>query len=168
MGAEGSGRTRGMLLRVDCGSHDPRPGVPFPHPPPPVTPTPALACLVPATWLARSPQVYMVTSSFSIFAYFWLLVILVMWTPDVVTVTEGVLTFMFFWLVLGLAYAADRDFWGMFDKNKVAPEPTKHGVPMPAGAMDEAMLRELMKKGGLPGGTCPTCPRKRWRNTSST
>ena len=61
-------------------------------------PFPCLAC----------GQVYQVTSFFSIFAYVWLLFILVIWTRDVVTLTESILTFGLFWFVLGLAYCADK------------------------------------------------------------
>lgn len=53
-------------------------------------------------------QVYVVTASFSLFAYFWLIIILVWSTPDVVELWEGIATFLFFPVLLLTAYAADR------------------------------------------------------------
>jgi len=56
----------------------------------------------------KEMQVYVVTASFSIFAYVWLLFILLVTSPNVVDIWEGVVTFLFFFLLLILAYAADR------------------------------------------------------------
>lgn len=52
-------------------------------------------------------SVYSVTAFFSIFAYLWLLFILMGPTPDSVDVLEGVLTFVFFPVLVGIAYLAD-------------------------------------------------------------
>jgi len=52
--------------------------------------------------------VYTVTAVFSVFAYVWLIIILVGITPNVVEVWEGVLTFLFFWVLLVLAWMADK------------------------------------------------------------
>uniref|UniRef100_A0A7S4QGX4 Calx-beta domain-containing protein n=1 Tax=Alexandrium monilatum TaxID=311494 RepID=A0A7S4QGX4_9DINO len=56
-------------------------------------------------------SVFMVTAFFSLFAYLWLLVILVLITPDVVTVAEGVITFLFAPLLVILAYLADKGYF---------------------------------------------------------
>eukprot|EP00440_Ansanella_granifera_P055237 gb/GFBE01059879.1/.p1 GENE.gb/GFBE01059879.1/~~gb/GFBE01059879.1/.p1 ORF type:complete len:846 (+),score=191.75 gb/GFBE01059879.1/:1-2538(+) len=53
-------------------------------------------------------QVYGVTAFFSVFAYLWLLIILLGVSPHVVELWEGTLTFVFFWILLALAYMADR------------------------------------------------------------
>jgi len=58
-------------------------------------------------------SVFAVTATFSVFAYLWLIVILVMWTPDVVTPIEGLLTIVFLPILVWLAYLADI---GMFHK----------------------------------------------------
>jgi len=103
----------------------------------------------------ENTKVYAVTASFSIFAYLWLLVILIFWTPDVITVAEGVLTFSFFFLVLGLAYSADKNYFDVFGTAKVSPDggDGKPRVPLPADMMDEVMVRQLMKtKTGIHGG----------------
>lgn len=52
--------------------------------------------------------VYIVTAIFSVFAYVWLLVILILSSPDIVDIWEGVATFLFFPILVSVAYAADR------------------------------------------------------------
>ena len=54
--------------------------------------------------------VFGVTAVCSVFAYIWLLVILVAATPNVVTVTEGALTFGFFPVLVMAAYAVDKGY----------------------------------------------------------
>ena len=44
--------------------------------------------------------VFLVTASFSVFAYLWLLLIVAVFTPDVITVPEGVLTIVFLILLI--------------------------------------------------------------------
>ena len=52
--------------------------------------------------------VFFTTAIFSIFAYFWLLVILTMWTPEQVTIEEAWLTFIFFLVLVCIAFGADK------------------------------------------------------------
>lgn len=52
--------------------------------------------------------VFCVTSVFSLFAYIWLLIILVYVSQDLVEVWEAVLTFLFFPILILVAYAADK------------------------------------------------------------
>ena len=52
--------------------------------------------------------VFFTTAVFSIFAYFWLLVILTMSTPEVVTIEEAWLTFIFFLVLVTIAFGADK------------------------------------------------------------
>jgi len=54
--------------------------------------------------------VYGITAFFSVFAYVWLLVILMVTSPNVVEVWEGVTTFLFFPVLVVLAYLADRGY----------------------------------------------------------
>lgn len=58
----------------------------------------------------RMIKVFGVTAFFSVFAYVWLLVVLVQSTPGVVEIWEAVLTLLFFPVLVCLAYAADRGF----------------------------------------------------------
>jgi len=82
------------------------------------------ACLVSAitdgTKKIEVMQVYMLTASVSVFAYVWLLVIVVWWTPGIITLTEAVLTFVFFWILLLAAYLCDRKCF-MTDKKQISP-----------------------------------------------
>jgi solute carrier family 8 (sodium/calcium exchanger) len=63
--------------------------------------------------------VFSVTCTTSVFAYIWLIIILVLPpTPDICTFYEGFITFLFFPILVLAAYAADR---GWFTKSKVVP-----------------------------------------------
>merc|ERR1719495_1947398 len=52
--------------------------------------------------------VFCVTAVFSVFAYIWLLIVLVAISPNVVEVWEAVVTFLFFPVLVLVAYAADK------------------------------------------------------------
>jgi len=52
--------------------------------------------------------VFSVTAVFSVFAYIWLLIVLVYSSPDYVEVWEAALTFLFFPILVLIAYAADK------------------------------------------------------------
>ena len=56
--------------------------------------------------------VFVVTTSFSIFAYVWLLFILLVTSPSIVEIWEGVFTFIFFWMLISIAYMADKGYFG--------------------------------------------------------
>ena len=56
-------------------------------------------------------QVFAVTSFFSVWAYIWLFLILVVISPDVVELWEAVVTFAFFPLLAFVAYCADKNFF---------------------------------------------------------
>jgi len=68
--------------------------------------------------------VFYITASFSIFAYLWIIVILVMISPNIVEVWEGIATFMFFLVLVLLAYLADVKE-GPFAQPKPAGEGSK-------------------------------------------
>lgn len=54
------------------------------------------------------PVVYSITAFASVFAYVWLIIILLVWTPDQITLPEAILTFAFFPLLVLFAYYADK------------------------------------------------------------
>jgi len=56
----------------------------------------------------KDVTVYVVTAAFSIFAYLWLIFILMWSSKDVVTILEALTTLFMFPLLVGIAYAADR------------------------------------------------------------
>ena len=62
----------------------------------------------------------MLTAAVSVFAYIWLLFIVVWSTPGIITLTEAVLTFVFFWILLLAAYLCDRKCF-MTDKKQISP-----------------------------------------------
>jgi len=62
----------------------------------------------PETRRIDGTDVYMVTASFSLFAYFWLVVVLQWVTPNKVDIVEAVITFLFFPLLIALAFLADK------------------------------------------------------------
>lgn len=64
---------------------------------------------------------FSVTAFFSIFAYIWLLLILVVISPHVVEIWEAVITFLLFPLLVGISYAADKGMCNV----KLAPKNTK-------------------------------------------
>ena len=55
-------------------------------------------------------KVFAITAFFCVFAYLWLIIILVAISPDYIELWEAVLTFIFFPVLVILAYIADRDF----------------------------------------------------------
>ena len=65
---------------------------------------------VPATEGRRiqHPYVYMITAFFSVFAYLWLIIVLVGFSPNVIDITEAIITFLLFPFTVWLAYKADR------------------------------------------------------------
>ena len=55
----------------------------------------------------RSMAVFLTTAAWSVWAYVWLFIILVVWTPDMITVVEAALTVGFLVILIGQAYAVD-------------------------------------------------------------
>ena len=89
--------------------------------------------------------VFAVTSSFSVFAYLWLLIICMLWTPDVITIEEGLITFFLFPVLVLLAYMADK---GYFTGKKKDAEAQK--VLLDAATEQEiaTMRMRILKKHG--------------------
>ena len=93
--------------------------------------------------------VFFTTSVFSIFAYLWLYICLVIQTPDEVTKTEAWLTIFFFFLLVALAFIADRVFASYLKENE--DKETREAKKI-AEAMNikRNELRQFSKN--LPGG----------------
>ncbi|CAK9074458.1 Sodium/calcium exchanger 3 (Na(+)/Ca(2+)-exchange protein 3) (Solute carrier family 8 member 3) [Durusdinium trenchii] len=85
----------------------------------------------------KDQKVFAITGTFSIFAYLWMLVILVAFSEDMVEPWEGVITFLFFPLLVILSYMADI---GMFGSVR---QPTEHIV---LSQVTTEQLAELMMK----------------------
>ena len=60
----------------------------------------------------RYVKVFAVTSVFCIFAYVWLIIILVVITPDYIDLWEALVTFLLFPVLILIAFLADKDYCG--------------------------------------------------------
>lgn len=94
-------------------------------------------------------DVFIVTASASIWAYLWILIILVGSSPNKVDVWEGVLTFLFFPMLVFIAYAADRNW---FRGERVKPVGGSHLVSIEGAGFSEAECRDLVKEYKAMGG----------------
>jgi len=61
--------------------------------------------------IIKELEVYLITAVFSVFAYLWLIVILMGTSENLVDVWEGVLTFLFFPILVQLAFMADKGYF---------------------------------------------------------
>ena len=62
--------------------------------------------------------VFLITASFSIFAYVWLFIVLKVWSKDEIEIVEAVLTLLFFIILIVLAFVADK--YNAYKKKKAA------------------------------------------------
>mmetsp|Transcript_34900 Transcript_34900/g.99622 ORF Transcript_34900/g.99622 Transcript_34900/m.99622 type:complete len:825 (-) Transcript_34900:277-2751(-) len=94
--------------------------------------------------------VFGVTASFSVFAYLWLLFILLGPTPDVVDIAEGVLTFLFFPLLVVVAFLVDKRCCCRLARRSPRSLQGKQLVFSTSSSHEdcEAMMKELEKKYG--------------------
>ena len=53
-------------------------------------------------------NVFIVTATFSVWAYIWMFICLQVWTPDEITIEEAILTLLFCGLLIICAYGMDR------------------------------------------------------------
>ena len=56
-------------------------------------------------------KVFLMTATFSMLAYLWVLVVYTIWTPNRVSLIEALITFALFPIFVGLSYAADQNFF---------------------------------------------------------
>jgi solute carrier family 8 (sodium/calcium exchanger) len=89
----------------------------------------------------KDTAVFAVTASWSVFAYIWLVIILMLITPDIVDLWEGLITFLFFPVLVTLAYMADK---GMFSGKKEREEVVSSRVT--AAEMSKEELAEMIMK----------------------
>ena len=86
--------------------------------------------------------VFKITAFASVFAYVWLLIILLMpWSPEVVDVPEAFLTFIFFPVLVAAAYGADKNW---FRDSKVSP--SMHVIQIGGQHYHPGEAVELLKK----------------------
>jgi len=88
----------------------------------------------------KEVPVFAVTATFSVLAYLWLLIIVVVISKDVVDIWEGLVTFLMFPVLVGLAFAADK---GMFSRGE-KPNMSK-GLSKGTRLFDDMTVEELQK-----------------------
>lgn len=70
--------------------------------------------------------VFLITATSSLFAYIWLGIVLMVWTPNIVTLEEALITFLFMPLLLVIVWCADND-WFRTPPQQVHPENETEG-----------------------------------------
>jgi Ca2+/Na+ antiporter len=94
--------------------------------------------------------VFLVTATYSVVAYVWLLIIVLASSPEVITITEGVLTCVLLFMLIAMAYYADI-------KSTAAHKKKIIGTMGPAGsvAVNKADAAAAAKAAGLPKDATP-------------
>lgn len=64
----------------------------------------------------KSVKVFFITAFSCVFAYIWLIIILVAITPDYIDIWEGVITLLMFPILVLISYVADKNFCGQESK----------------------------------------------------
>jgi len=88
--------------------------------------------------------VFAITAVCSVFAYAWLLIILLVNTPNVVDPWEALLTLAFFPVLVVFAYGADQNWW----KNDSTVTPEAHLVAVGNRKFSVHAIQGLIKKAG--------------------
>jgi len=89
----------------------------------------------------KDTGVFAVTASFSVWAYLWLVVILMLVSPNVVEIWEGLVTFLYFPILVTLAYMADIGYFsGKKDRDEVV-----HSRVTAAEMTKEELAEMIMK-----------------------
>jgi solute carrier family 8 (sodium/calcium exchanger) len=101
-------------------------------------------CAIPDNEVRKIKEipVYIVTASCSVFAYVWLLFILMIWSPNVVNIEEALLTFLFFPLLIAVAFAADK---GYFSKKEVQQSHWNHVISADVTKEELAQLEQEIR-----------------------
>lgn len=109
--------------------------------------------------MRRIDQIYVfiTTASFSLFAYIWLLIVLLGFSPDVIELWEAILTFLFFIAVVVVAYLMDIgiftrggkkgkavEFGGVEFQDGAAMQPLKGTLEAPL-ATEEVLSPRLLR-----------------------
>jgi solute carrier family 8 (sodium/calcium exchanger) len=93
--------------------------------------------------------VFAITASFSVFAYVWIVFILLVTSPNVVEWWEGLLTFLFFPVLICFAYAADAGYLNKLLRNRSPDTNSKLVLTKDSTEQDKAeMMMQIRKKYG--------------------
>ncbi|CAE7251570.1 Slc8a2 [Symbiodinium sp. CCMP2456] len=85
----------------------------------------------------KDTKVYCVTASFSILAYVWLLLILMVISPDICELWEAVVTFLLFPVLLAIAFAADKGYFSPGGEEDHKQDENFHGAIPPDVTKEE-------------------------------
>ncbi|KAF7493971.1 Sodium/calcium exchanger 3 [Sarcoptes scabiei] len=104
-------------------------------------------------------RVFIVTMMFSVFAYVWLLIILVWTSPGIIEVWEGLMTLFFFYFTVQLAYIADKrlliykylDKHYRFQRNRLYESPQSQPTKIQATSKEEGTGEEKMELNKING-----------------
>ena len=86
-------------------------------------------------------KVFLVTAAWSVFAYLWLYIVLVVFSPNEVAIWEAVLTLFFFLLVVLNSYAAQKNFF----MSKLFPGTSNEEVEMNINDMCKFQLFSYLR-----------------------
>jgi len=93
--------------------------------------------------------VFAITASFSVFAYLWLVFILLVSSPHVVEWWEGLLTFLFFPVLICFAYAADAGYLNKIVRSRGPDTNSKLVLTRDSTPQDKAeMVMQIRNKYG--------------------
>lgn len=96
--------------------------------------------------------VFLVTAVWSVFAYFWMYVVLQLWSPGEIEIAEAVLTFAFFIILCLMAYCADR--YNESKQKKLEKEKDKQAIRQLQSIMKDKgyshIINAIVKPGGGP------------------
>jgi solute carrier family 8 (sodium/calcium exchanger) len=91
----------------------------------------------------KQTSVYIITATFSVFAYIWLMFILMVFSPNVCTITEAVVTLLFCPLLVALAFLADK---GYFERNGESQRGDKQAIPNDVTLDELAQIEQQIKE----------------------
>eukprot|EP00928_Gymnodinium_smaydae_P008343 TRINITY_DN13037_c0_g3_i1.p1 TRINITY_DN13037_c0_g3~~TRINITY_DN13037_c0_g3_i1.p1 ORF type:complete len:830 (-),score=195.01 TRINITY_DN13037_c0_g3_i1:191-2680(-) len=89
----------------------------------------------------KEVPVYVITATFSVFAYLWLFIILQLWTPNICTIEEAVITLLFFPLLIVLAFLADKGYFTKGGDESISLKANPLGPDSTVEELAEAMAK---------------------------
>lgn len=95
----------------------------------------------------KEVPVYIVTAIFSVFAYVWLLVVILLITPEIIDIGEGIVTFLFFPVLVAIAYLADRGYFTSGDEGGTQLEKRRGSMTKQELAELNQQIKDLEQKG---------------------
>lgn len=102
-----------------------------------------LAIPSPGLRYIKGAMVYSVTVVFSMMAYIWLLLIVVVFSPDVIEIWEGLMTLFFFFLLVTIAYVTDKREDELFAQQRARDYASRFEAPPPAQSLGSPLEDEF-------------------------